>query len=53
MILEPVVIKAALVFHVPTLDYDFSFFAADGLTLILVMTKRASKGLSRQTRNLC
>lgn len=50
--LEPVVINVALVFHVPTLDYDLSFLAADGVMSTLVMTKTASN-VSMQTWNLC
>lgn len=50
--LEPVVINAALVFHVPTRYYDLSFLAADGVTSTLVMTKTASK-VSMQKKNLC
>lgn len=50
--LEPVVINVALVFHVPTLDYDLSFLAADGVMSTLVMTKTASK-VSMRTWNLC
>ena len=35
--------NAALVFHVPALDCDLSFLAADRVTSISVMTERASK----------
>ena len=48
--LEPVVINVALVFHIPTLDCELSFLAADGVTSTLLMTNRTSK-VSVQTRN--
>lgn len=47
-----VVINAALVFYVLTLNYDFLFLADDRVTTPFVMTKRASK-VSMQTWNLC
>lgn len=49
---EQVVINAALVFYVLTLNYDFLFLADDRVTTPFVMTKRASK-VSMQTWNLC